>query len=59
MMLARHSKPMETSSPVDVVSPLWQAMQRSEVWNLGSCDLLWSAPRHNFGESSRNNAAER
>src|ERR1700736_4993381 len=32
-MLARHSKPIETSSPFDVVSRLWHAMQRSDVWN--------------------------
>ena len=36
MMLARQSKPIETSLPEAVVQPLWQARQRSEVWNLGA-----------------------
>src|ERR1700684_2476195 len=31
MMLARHSKPIETSSPELVVNPLWQAIHRSDV----------------------------
>src|SRR6266849_5413589 len=31
MMLARHSTPIETSSPELVVSPLWQASHRSDV----------------------------
>ena len=31
IMLVRQSKPIEMSSPVDVVRPLWQATQRSEV----------------------------
>ena len=33
MIVARQSKPIETSSPAAVVSPLWHAMQRSDVWN--------------------------
>src|SRR5205085_12345890 len=33
MMLDRQSKPIETSWPKGVVNPLWQARQRSEVWN--------------------------
>ena len=31
IMLVRQLKPMEMSSPVGVVMPLWQATQRSEV----------------------------
>ena len=34
-MVGRQAKPMETSSPAEVVSPLWQAKQRSEVWKSG------------------------
>src|SRR6478609_2690327 len=36
MMLARHSKPMEISSPELVFNPLWQATQRSDVRNSAS-----------------------
>src|SRR5258708_654680 len=35
MMLPRQSVPMEISLPDGVVSPLWQARQRSGVWKGG------------------------
>ena len=38
MMLARHSKPMEMSSPALVFRPLWQATQRSEVRKTCGCN---------------------
>ena len=39
-MVARQFRPIETSSPVEVARPLWQAMHRSEVWKMAS-GLPW------------------
>src|SRR5436190_1864786 len=36
IIVARQSKPIDTSSPDAVSSPLWHATQRSDVWNGGS-----------------------
>src|SRR5438874_7178253 len=44
MMLARHSKPMETSRPEGVFRSLWHTTQRSEVWNSGLGALRSASP---------------
>jgi hypothetical protein len=50
MMLARQAKPIETSSPDGVESPLWQARQRSDVWKRES-NFLWLAAMHIAGKN--------
>src|SRR5579884_3880067 len=60
MMLERQSMPMEMSSPAGVVRPLWQARQRSEVWNWGlrlSCLLAANAGVANVMTENRAKAA--
>ena len=58
-MLERHAKPMETSSPVDVVSPLWQGKHRSEVWKIGPLAFWAGALWPDVGDETRITAAMR
>src|ERR1051326_341128 len=54
MMLARHAKPIEMSSPVGVESPLWQAEKRSRGWEKCALDFCTrSALRAIAGTRSR------
>src|SRR5437773_5435095 len=50
-MVGRHENPIEMSSPPAVDKRLWQAKQRSEVWNSSFLSLVSGAVR---AESVRN-----
>jgi hypothetical protein len=60
MMLALHSRPMETSSPLEVLSLLWQLEQRSEVRksSAGFCGVATCA-REAGGNARRARATTR
>jgi len=52
-MLARQLTPIETSSPVGVDSPLWQAMHRSDVSNSAFEPPLVDASLRGTGDGQR------
>src|ERR1039458_4043889 len=60
MMLALHSRPMETSTPLEVLSLLWQLEQRSEV-RKSSAELCGAAAcaREAGGNAKRARATTR
>ena len=45
MIVPRQSVPIDTSSPADVVSPLWHAMQVPPVVNRDASALAFAAAR--------------